>query len=77
MKYTIIIALLLFADLLKAQTKIPSPETQIKFAVQAAPEEKRAGAKVYGYDSKGDVIVLREGTNEMICLGDDPAQRGF
>ena len=77
MKYTIIIALLFFAELLTAQTKIPSPEIQVKLAVQAAPEEKREGAKVYGYDSKGVFIVLREGSNEMICLGDDPAQRGF
>ena len=77
MKYTIIIALLFITDLLTAQTKIPTPEIQVKLAVQAAPEEKREGAKVYGYDSKGVFIVLREGSNEMICLGDDPAQRGF
>jgi hypothetical protein len=63
--------------MLSAQAKIPTPEIQIKMALMAAPEEKREGAKVYGYDSKGAFTVLREGTNEMICLADDPAQKGF
>ncbi len=72
-----ILALLFIVNSLSAQTKIPSPDIQIKLALQAAPEEKREGAKVYGYDSNGKFTVLREGTNEMICLADDPAQKGF
>lgn len=60
-----------------AQNKIPSAEAQIKAAVLAAPEDKREGATVYGYDKKGEFAVLRKGTNEMICLADDPQQDGF
>lgn len=60
-----------------AQSKVPSPEIQIKLALLAAPEEKREGAMVYGYDANGKLIVLRKGTNEMICLGDNPMQKGF
>ncbi len=56
---------------------IPASEIQIKAAVLAAPAEKRAGAAVYGYNSKGDFVLLRKGTNEMVCIGDDPAQKGF
>ncbi len=58
-------------------SQIPSAEMQIKTAVLAAPEEKRTGAMVYGYDAKGAFIVLRMGTNELICLADNPTQKGF
>lgn len=60
-----------------AQQPVPAPATQIKLAVLAAPEEKREGATVYGYDEKGAFTMLRKGTNEMICLADNPAQKGF
>ncbi len=43
-------------------------EVQIKVAVWAAPEDKRDGAKVYGYTPTGDFTVLREGTNDFVCL---------
>jgi len=57
--------------------QIPTAEIQIKTAVLAAPEEKRAGAMVYGYDSRGEFVVLRTGTNELICIADNPNQKGF
>lgn len=57
--------------------EIPSKEVQIKTAVLAAPEEKRAEATVYGYDSNGTFTVLRKGSNEMICIADDPNSPGF
>jgi len=59
------------------QTTVPSAAVQIKTAVLAAPSEKRASAMVYGYNQKGELVVLRNGTNEMVCLADDPAQKGF
>ena len=55
----------------------PSAEIQIKTAVLAAPEEKRPGAMVYGYDAKGELVVLRKGTNELVCIGDNPKQAGL
>ncbi|GGG04167.1 hypothetical protein GCM10011323_06160 [Pontibacter amylolyticus] len=43
----------------------------------AAPADKREGATVLGYNQKGEVVTLRKGTNELICLADDPNQPGF
>lgn len=52
-------------------------DTQITMAVMAAPEEVRAGAKVYGFSEDGAMITLREGTNGFICRADDPNKEGF
>ena len=60
-----------------AQSAPPSPDQQIKTAVLAAPEDQRAAATVYGYDEQGKVVMLREGSNELICLADDPGKEGF
>ena len=61
-----------------AQTPtVPAPDGQIKTAVLAAPADKREGATVYGYSPKNEFVILRKGTNELICLADDPAQKGL
>ncbi|MBX2946825.1 MAG: hypothetical protein KF725_13405 [Cyclobacteriaceae bacterium] len=57
--------------------QIPTTEIQIKTAVLAAPEDKRDGAMVYGYNPKGEFVVLRKGTNEFVCLADDPKASGL
>lgn len=57
--------------------EIPNKIDQIGAAVMAAPEDSRAGAAVLGYDSKGNMVNLRKGTNELICLTDDPNKPGF
>lgn len=59
------------------QSIVPSNEAQIKSAVLAAPADKRDSATVYGYSDKKEFIILRNGTNELICLADDPAQPEF
>lgn len=56
---------------------VPSKEIQIKTAVLAAPEDMRDGAKVYGYDENKEWTVLRKGTNDMICITNDPDFDGF
>ena len=56
---------------------IPSAEIQIAGAVMAAPEEMRSGARVLGYDPNGNFVELRTGTNEMVCVADDPNIEGF
>ena len=62
----------------QAQTAtVPAPDVQIKTAVLAAPADKRDGATVYGYSPKNELVVLRKGTNELVCLADDPAQKGL
>jgi hypothetical protein len=52
-------------------------DVQIKTAVLPLPEADRDGAMVYGYDNEGQLILLREGTNNMVCLGDDPEKEGI
>ncbi|MDN3670854.1 hypothetical protein QWY93_16150 [Echinicola jeungdonensis] len=62
---------------IKAQNHYPSTSVQIKTAVLAAPEYSRENALVYGYNSNGELKVIREGSNEMICIADDPEKEGF
>lgn len=52
-------------------------EVMVKLAVLAAPVELRDSASVYSFDDAGNKTVLREGTNPIICLADDPAQKGL
>ena len=52
-------------------------EVQIKAAILAAPEEDREGATVLGYDENGIFTVLRKGTNQLICVADDPGGNGI
>jgi len=63
------------------EEKIPEQkltvEEQIASALLAAPQEAQEGAKVYGYDDEGNFITLREGTNKMICIADNPNKGGF
>lgn len=75
--FSIIIGLVVLSHLSYAQKSIPTEKAQIALAVLAAPEEGRKDAKVYGYSADGQWTVLREGTNEYICIADDPLQKGF
>lgn len=56
---------------------VPGRGAQISGAVSAAPENRREGATVMGYSDEGDLTVLREGTNELICLADQPGDDRF
>lgn len=51
-------------------------DAQIAQAVLAAPEDRRAGAAVMGFEG-GKLVSLRPGTNDMVCLADNPAAEGF
>src|SRR6056297_1410313 len=77
MKTFQVLLLLLFPTLINAQTKVLPAEVQIKTATLAAPEELRSGVMVYGYNDKGEMVVLREGTNHLVCLADDPGKEGI
>lgn len=57
-----------------APAAIPAPDVQIAAAVLAAPPERRAAATVLGYDPQGALVTLRAGTNDLVCLADDPAK---
>lgn len=67
----------LLAISIYAQNEIPSKENQIMAALQAAPEDKREKAAVLGFNQKGEIVPLKEGTNEFICLADDPTDEKF
>ena len=79
MKITIPLALItLFSTATTiAETVYPSESWQIKTAVLAAPELDRDQATVLGFKSDGTLAVLRQGSNDLICLADDPAKKGF
>jgi len=60
-----------------AKTVLSSADIQIKSALLAAPLEKRDNCTVYGYSADKQLILLRQGTNELICLADNPDEPGF
>ena len=60
-----------------AKNVLPSAAIQIKSALLAAPKEKRDSCTVYGYSADKQFILLRQGTNELICLADDPGEPDF
>lgn len=61
----------------KNKPEILPAEIQIKTATLPAPEADRAGTMVYGYDEDGELTVLREGTNNLVCLADNPNKEGI
>jgi hypothetical protein len=60
-----------------AAPETPAPDAQIAAAVLAAPEDRRAGAAILGYDATGALVTLRQGRNDLVCLGDDPRDKEF
>lgn len=49
---------------------------EVAAAVLALPDSMRAGARVLIYRGP-DLVEVRPGTNEMVCLGDDPSHKGL
>lgn len=70
---TFLSLLLIFIGLSAYSQSQPSKEIQIKMAVLAAPEDQQADATVYAFDGE----LLRKGSNQTICLGDDPGREGL
>ncbi len=86
MKTSLLLSILMLSALVASaqtpQTSQPasaplSAADQIASAVQAAPEEMREGATVLGYGADGKLTELRKGTNQLICLADDPKDTRF
>lgn len=78
MKRIVLISVLFLGFVALAQeTSILPASIQIKTAVLPAPESDKDGAMVYGYNANGDFVVLREGSNNLICLADDPMKKGI
>ncbi len=74
------LSLLLFMmvpAILSAQTDIPTEAQQIPAAVSPAPAHMQEDAKVLGYNQNEELVILREGTNDLICLADAPGDDRF
>lgn len=56
---------------------IPNQDRQISQAVMAAPQDQRTSATVLGYDANGQVVVLREGPGDLVCLANNPSASKF
>jgi hypothetical protein len=54
----------------------PTVDPEIAGAVAPLPDHLRSGAAVMGYRD-GMLVMIREGSNMLVCLGDDPDQEGF
>lgn len=52
-------------------------EIQIATATLPAPDAEKEGAMVYGYDREGNFVVLREGSNNLVCIADNPDKEGI
>ena len=76
MNMTIVLSAVLLASTVAA-ADMPAPEVQIASSILAAPTELRDGAAVLGYNPQGQVVKLREGKNELICLATDPSKPRF
>lgn len=76
---TLIFCLLVFvvSAVIGQEVEIPNKENQIAMAVLAGPEELRGGATVMGFDTEGNQLIIREGSNDLICRSDDPDKDGF
>lgn len=60
-----------------SKNQILTVDQQIAAALFAAPKEGRTDAKVYGYDSDNDLVILREGQGDFVCIADNPKKNGF
>lgn len=67
--------LTLFAQ--EGMQKIMPKEVQIRTATLPLPDRDKDGALVYGYDRDGELIILREGSNNMVCIADNPEREGI
>lgn len=74
---TALFLILLTCSACVAQKDIQPEEKQIKAATSAAPDHMRDGAGVLGYNREGKLVNLRERTNDLICLADDPGDERF
>lgn len=64
-------------DATPSSAQAPSRDNQVAAATLAGPAGQRTGATVLGFSSSGELVELRKGTNELVCIADDPAEDGF
>ena len=77
MNKIVFLSLAFMAPLFAVAADVAPAADQIASAVLAAPKEWRSDATVLGYDAKGAVVTLRKGSNDFVCLADDPSDKTF
>lgn len=73
----LLVLTLFIAAVPPGHAQAPDAETQIAHAVLPAPDTLRAGATVLGHADDGTLTTLRTGTNDLICLADQPGDDRF
>ena len=76
MKVSSILLLMFLCKTSFGQDILP-PQIQIKTALLAAPPEDQANATVWGYSNAGKMILLKQGNGNLVCLADDPKEKGI
>ena len=80
MRYALLLLSIMAAGGISGQEttgKVLPKEIQIKTATLPAPDKDKAGAMVYGYDNQGKLVILREGSNNLVCIADNPGREGI
>ena len=62
---------------ISVQTQGLTTDDQIASAALPAPADRRADATILGYDTNGALTTLRTGSNEFVCLADNPNDNAF
>ncbi len=73
----ILLSSLVLATAAVAQEPPASTAEQIAGAVSPAPEEMRDGATVLGYAQGSELVTLRQGEGDLVCLADKPSDERF
>ncbi|HEX4808081.1 MAG TPA: hypothetical protein VH325_04080 [Bryobacteraceae bacterium] len=76
MKFQIMLGTVLLA-VTGTAAEVPPADVQIAAAILAAPADLREGAAVLGYNPQGELVRLRDGKNELICLANNPGNKSF
>ena len=74
---TLLPALVLVSLPVTASGQTPAASVQVAAAVSAAPAGDRDAATVLGFGADGAMRTLRQGSNGLICLADDPNREGW
>lgn len=72
-----LVVLLGALDVQDGAAQVAGTAHQVAEAVQAAPAAERDGATILGYRADGSMTTLRNGSNELVCLADDPNREGW
>lgn len=77
MKCPILLILIFLIAKLACAQEARSTDWQLNTSVLPLPVNKRTEATILGYNTQGMLTTLRQGSNEMVCLADDPKKDGF